>query len=295
MSAVPADPSDLAGSVDSDAKRVRREQWRELRKSKTFLIGATILIFWIVCAFIGYHVVRYGPYHQDLLHTDASPSGSHWFGTDQTGRDVFARVITGVRVVLVVALLATMLGTILGTLLGLITGYMRGWVDDTISRFVDAVLALPLVITAVVVIAALGPSNVTITICIGFIFAPLIARTVRTAVIQERELDYVTAARLRNENGLYIMVSELLPNVMSPILVEFTVRLGYAVFTVATLSFLGFGIPPPTPDWGDDIADNISVVPAGYWWEVLFAAAAIASLVIAVNLVADAIEKVLDE
>jgi peptide/nickel transport system permease protein len=284
-----------SGSVDSGASQVRREQWRELRKSKTFLVGATILVFWIVCAVIGYRVVPHTPFEQDLLHTNASPSTGHWFGTDQIGRDVFARVITGVRVVLVVAFLATLLGTVLGTVLGLITGYMRGWVDETISRFVDAVLALPLVITAVVVIAALGPSNVTVTLCIGVIFAPLIARTVRTAVIQERELDYITAARLRNESGLYIMLFELLPNVLSPVMVEFTVRLGYAVFTVATLSFLGFGIPPPTPDWGDDIADNISVVTAGYWWEVLFAAGAIASLVIAVNLVADAIEKVTDE
>jgi peptide/nickel transport system permease protein len=281
--------------VGSTASQVRREQWRELRRSKTFLVGAVILIFWTVCAVIGYRIVPHTPFEQDLLHNNSGPSSAHWFGTDQIGRDVFARVITGVRVVFVVSLLATVLGTVLGTLLGLITGYMRGWVDETISRFVDAVLALPLVITAVVVIAALGPSNVTVTICIGVIFAPLIARTVRTAVIQERELDYVTAARLRNENGLYIMLSELLPNVLSPVMVEFTVRLGYAVFTVATLSFLGFGIPPPTPDWGDDIADNISVVAAGYWWEVLFAAGAIASLVIAVNLVADAIAKVTDE
>ena len=294
MSAVVGDAPD-SGSVDSGASQVRREQWRELRKSKTFLVGATILGFWIVCAVIGYRVVPHTPFEQDLLHTNASPSTEHWFGTDQIGRDVFARVITGVRVVLVVAFLATVLGTVLGTALGLITGYMRGWVDETISRFVDALLALPLVITAVVVIAALGPSNVTVTVCIGVIFAPLIARTVRTAVIQERELDYITAARLRNESGLYIMLFELLPNVLSPVMVEFTVRLGYAVFTVATLSFLGFGIPPPTPDWGDDIADNISVVTAGYWWEVLFAAGAIASLVIAVNLVADAIEKVADE
>ena len=294
MSAVVGDAPG-SGSVDSGASQVRREQWRELRKSKTFLVGATILGFWIVCAVIGYRVVPHTPFEQDLLHTNASPSTEHWFGTDQIGRDVFARVITGVRVVLVVAFLATVLGTVLGTALGLITGYMRGWVDETISRFVDALLALPLVITAVVVIAALGPSNVTVTVCIGVIFAPLIARTVRTAVIQERELDYITAARLRNESGLYIMLFELLPNVLSPVMVEFTVRLGYAVFTVATLSFLGFGIPPPTPDWGDDIADNISVVTAGYWWEVLFAAGAIASLVIAVNLVADAIEKVADE
>jgi len=281
--------------VGSTASQVRREQWRELRKSKTFLVGAVILLVWTVCAVIGYHIVPYTPFEQDLLHNNAAPSTKHWFGTDQIGRDVFSRVITGVRVVLVVSFLATVLGTVLGTLLGLFTGYMRGGVDETISGFVDAVLALPLVITAVVVVAALGPPNVTVTICIGVIFSPLIARTVRTAVIQERELDYVTAARLRSENGVYIMLSELLPNVLSPVMVEFTVRLGYAVFTVATLSFLGFGIPPPTPDWGDDIADNISVVAAGYWWEVLFAAGAIASLVIAVNLVADAIEKVTDE
>jgi peptide/nickel transport system permease protein len=178
--------------------------------------------------------------------------------------------------------------------LGLITGYLRGWVDESLSRLIDALLALPVVVTAVLVVAALGPSALTVTICIGVIFAPLIARTVRTAVIQERELEYITAARLRDERGSYIMFSELLPNVMPPIMVEFTVRLGYAIFTVASLSFLGLGIQLPTPDWGLDISQNISVVSAGYWWEVLFAAAAIASLVIGINLVADAIEKAMD-
>jgi peptide/nickel transport system permease protein len=189
---------------------------------------------------------------------------------------------------------ATALGTLLGTVLGLITGYLRGWVDESLSRLIDALLALPVVVTAVLVVAALGPSALTVTICIGVIFAPLIARTVRTAVIQERELEYITAARLRDERGSYIMFSELLPNVMPPIMVEFTVRLGYAIFTVASLSFLGLGIQLPTPDWGLDISQNISVVSAGYWWEVLFAAAAIASLVIGINLVADAIEKAMD-
>jgi peptide/nickel transport system permease protein len=298
VSAVPADQLDAvdpAGSVDSDAKQIRKELLRQLLKSKSFIVGVAILTFWVLCALFAYHVLPHSPYDQDLLHTDAAPNGTHWFGTDQIGRDVFARVLTGARAVLLVSFFATVLGTVLGTALGLFTGYMRGWVDETVGRFIDALLALPVAVTAVLVVAALGPSNVTVTVCIGVIFAPLIARTVRTAVIQERELDYVTAARLRNESGPYIMLFELLPNVLSPVMVEFTVRLGYAVFTVATLSFLGFGIPPPTPDWGDDIADNNSVVTAGYWWEVLFAAGAIASLVIAVNLVADAIEKVTDE
>ncbi len=195
MSTVPLDPAavvDPAGSVDSDAAQIRREQWAELRKSKSFIIGSAILIFWIVCAIFGYRIVPHSPFAQDLLHTDTAPNGTYWFGTDQLGQDVFSRVITGVRVVLIVAFFATLIGTILGTFIGLLTGYMRGWVDEGIGRFMDALLALPVIVTAVLVIAALGPSNLTDTICIAAIFTPLIARTVRTAVIQERELDYIT-------------------------------------------------------------------------------------------------------
>jgi peptide/nickel transport system permease protein len=298
VSAVGADPAaivDPAGVTDASAKTVRREQWNQLKKSKTFMVGMVICTFWVVCAFIGYRIVPHSPFAQDLLHTNARPNSTYWFGTDQIGRDIFARVITGVRVVLLVAFFATLMGTVLGTFLGLLTGYLRGWVDEGLGRFMDAVLALPVIVTGVLVIAALGASTLTLTIAIGIVFTPLIARTVRTAVIQERELDYITAAQLRWESGLYIMLSELLPNVLSPVVVEFTVRLGYAIFTVAALSFLGLGIQPPTPDWGGDIATNIVVVPAGYWWEVLFAAAAIASLVVGINLVADSIETVLDQ
>ncbi len=129
---------------------------------------------------------------------------------------------------------------------------------------------------------------------IGIVFTPLIARTVRAAVLLERELDYVSAARLRGESSLYIMFVEILPNVMAPIMVEFTVRLGYAVFTIVTLSFLGFGIPPPSSDWGLDISTNFGVVAAGYWWEVLFDALAVATLVIGVNMIANSIESALD-
>ena len=151
---------------------------------------------------------------------------------------------------MVVALAATVLGTVLGTILGLVTGYLRGWVDESLSRLIDALLALPVVVTAVLVWRRWGLPTPPSASPSASIFAPLIARTVRTAVIQERELDYVTAARLRDERGPYIMFAELLPNVLPPIMVEFTVRLGYAIFTVASLSFLGLGIQLPTPDWG---------------------------------------------
>ena len=143
-------------------------------------------------------------------------------------------------------------------------------------------------------ISALGRSNLVIILVIGIVFTPLIARTVRAAVLLERELDYVRRPALRGERAPYIMFAEILPNVTAPILVEFTVRLGYAMFTVATLSFLGFGIQPPSPDWGLDIASNYGQVGAGFWWEVLFDALAIASLVVAVNLISDSIERVLE-
>jgi peptide/nickel transport system permease protein len=142
-------------------------------------------------------------------------------------------------------------------------------------------------------VVALGPSTPTIIIVIGLVFTPLIARTVRSAVLVERQQDYLASARLLGEKRAYIMFVEVLPNVVPAILVEFTVRLGYAIFAVASLSFLGFGVQPPTPDWGADIYANYGVLPAGYWWMTLFPALAIASLVIAINLVTDSIEQVL--
>jgi peptide/nickel transport system permease protein len=165
-------------------------------------------------------------------------------------------------------------------------------VDDVFSRVVDALLTFPLIILAVLVLASLGRSPRNVILVIGIIFTPLIARTVRAAVLAERDLDYLPAARLLGEGPAWIMAREILPNVLPAVLVEFTVRLGYAIFTVATLSFLGFGIQPPTPDWGADIYANYAVLPAGYWWDTLFPALAIASLVTAVNLVTDSVEQV---
>jgi peptide/nickel transport system permease protein len=165
-------------------------------------------------------------------------------------------------------------------------------VDNVLGRLVEAVLSLPVLIMAFLFLVAVGPSAPTLILVIGLVFALIIGRTVRTAVLQERDLDYVAAARLRDESDFHIMFVEILPNVLGPILVEFTVRLGYAIFTIATLSFLGFGIQPPTPDWGADIANSYQYLGAGYWWEVLFPALAIASLVVAINLIADSIEAV---
>jgi len=157
------------------------------------------------------------------------------------------------------------------------------------------VLALPLVIVALLALVALGTSNLTVICVIGFAFMPVIARTVRSAVLSERQLDYVAAARIRNESTIHILFIEILPNVLSPILVEATIRLGFAIFTVATLSFIGFGIQPPSADWGLGISENYGLIPGGFWWTVLFDALAIISLVIGVNLIADGVKGVLDQ
>jgi peptide/nickel transport system permease protein len=289
-----APPVDAAGSVDAGTGQVRRELLHELLKSKSFLIGAVIVLFWVLCALLGGVFAPHDPLAQNLLGVNKRPSSAHWFGTDQLGRDVLSRVIVGARSILIIAPLATLLGTVLGTALGLMMGYLSGWTDTVASRIVEAVLALPVVIVAFLFVVALGPSTRTLIVVIGFVFTPLIARTVRSGVLQERELDYVAAARLRGEGAPYIMFVEILPNVLQPILVEFTVRLGYAIFAIATLSFLGFGIQQPTPDWGGDISVNYGLITAGYWWETLFPAIAIASLVVAVNLIADAISGVLE-
>jgi len=273
--------------------RIRLEQFRQLVRSKTFIVGSLILLWWIVCAIFGSSFVPFNATTPDILSGNLAPSAVHWFGTNYAGEDILSRVIVGSRDILEIAPLATLLGTVVGATIGLALGYLGGATDMIVGRIVDAALSLPSVIVALIFVAAVGPSTLTLIIVIGFVFSLIIARTVRTAVLQERELDYLAAARLRDENALHVMFVEIFPNVLGPIIVEFTVRLGYAIFTIATLSFLGFGVQLPTPDWGADIANNSQYLGAGFWWETLFPALAIASLVIAINLIGDAIESVL--
>lgn len=283
-----AGPAAITGRSD-DARIATKERLALLRRSKSFIAGAIIVGFWVLCAIFGEAVVPKDPLASDPINDLLSPSSDHWFGTDKLGRDVFSRVITGARDILIVAPLATILATVLGTALGLVTGYFRGAVDDILSRIIEAFLALPVIIMGLLVAVALGPSKTTLIITIGLLFAPIISRTVRAAVLTEREQEYVAAARLRNERTPYILFGEILPNVTGPIIVEFTVRLGYAIFTAAGLSFLGFGIPPPAPDWGLQVADNYGVMSGGFWWPVLFPSLAIATLIIGVNLIADGV------
>lgn len=282
----------------------RRETLRALLGSRTFIIGNLIVGFWVFCALAGGWLAPHDPFVQydDVLfppqcHFDGlrPRCGTYWFGTDLLGRDVASRVFLGASDTLRIAPLATLLGVVGGTIIGLVAGYFRGPVDEIVGRGTDAVLALPLIVVAVTALTALGSSQWTLIILIGVVFMPLVGRTVRAAVLSERELDYIEAARLRGERAPYIMFAEVLPNVMGPIIVEGTVRLGYAIFAVAGLTFLGFGVQPPSPDWSLQIAEHYQLLTGGtYYWTVLFPAAAIVSLVVSVNLIADGLQKVLD-
>ena len=289
-----AQPSHSAGGFRLTIPQATRSQrWQVLRRSATFWVGATIVVIWVVFAIFGDFVTPFDPLGTpaDVLNRLEAPSGEHPLGTDELGRDVLSRVLAGARQVLTVALAATVLGTIFGTALGLVVGYAGGILDEILSRILDAFLSIPLVITGMLALTALGPNTLGVIVVIGLVFTPIIAKTVRAAVLSERQLDYVTAAQLRRDNGLYVLFVEILPNVANVIIVEFTVRLGYAIFTVLALSFLGFGIEPSIPDWGLMIAQHRGYLTGGIWWPVLFPAVAIASLVVAVNLVADSISQ----
>lgn len=269
----------------------RSQRWAVLRRSPTFWVGASITLLWVLLAIFGEYITPYDPLGSplDVLNKLDAPSAQHWFGTDELGRDVLSRVIAGSRQALTVALFATVLGTVLGTALGLMVGYFGGIFDDIVGRILDAFLSIPLVITGMLALTALGPNTLGVIIVIGLVFTPLIAKTVRAAVLGERQLDYVASAKLRREGPFHIMFVEILPNVANVITVEFTVRLGYAIFTVLALSFLGFGVEPSIPDWGLAIKQHYGYLTGNIWWPVLFPALAIASLVVGINLLSDGV------
>ncbi len=280
--------------VKAERRQARRERLRLLVRRPSFVIGSVILAFWIVCAVGGDRITPYDPIN-DFFTPSQPPSAEHLFGTDQLGRDVLSRVMAGARDVLIAAPIAAVLSVAAGSLLGLVMGYYRGWIDEVLSRFIEALLSIPVILVALLIVSTLGPSRVVVILTVAVLFTPIVTRTVRAAVLAEAQLDYVTSARLRGESGAFVMTREILPNVSGSLVVELTVRVGYAVFTIATLSFLGFGIQPPAPDWGLTISHTYSLIPSGQWWMTLFPALAIASLVMATNLVADSIEAVLAE
>ena len=269
---------------------MRAERFALLRRNPAFILGTVLVTIWVFAAIFGEFLVPIKPEELDFMATDMGPSSAHWFGTDALGRDVFSRVVVGSRPIIVMAFCATILGTVVGTTIGLLAGYFKGKFDLIVMRILDAISALPVLILALLALAAVGGSSEVVTIfIIGFVFSPIIARTVRATVLGEAELDYVAAAKLRTEKTQHILFVEILPNVLPPIVVEFTIRLGYAVFAIATLSFLGVGVELGSPNWGSQVSENYVSIFSSLWWATVFPAGAIATLAIGINLLADGI------
>lgn len=276
-----------------ERKKIRAEKRSLLLKSPAFVMGSLIVAFWLLCAIAPGLLTTYGPTDFNVAAgAQSSPSGDAWFGTTDISWDVYTRVIYGARPVLIMAPVAAVLAVVFGTLLGLVMGYFRGWVDEVLSRIIEALLSIPVILLGIMVLTIFGRSRIIIILTIAILFTPVVTRTVRSAVMAEAQLDYVTSAKLRGENSLFIMVREILPNITGIIVVELTVRIGYAIFTVATLAFLGLTTEDTTAaDWGVDVARQRQGINQGFWWGSMFPALAIASLVIAVNLIADSIDR----
>ncbi len=262
-----------------------------LLRRPTFVLSAAVLAFWLATA-IAWRWLPIDPFGR-AGPPFVSPSRNEWLGTDRLGRSVFARLLAGSESVLVIAPLATLLATAAGTTIGLVAAWHRGIVDEIVMRLFDVFGALPGILVVVVLSAAFGRSGTTVVWSVAVLFTPLITRTVRAAALSEVERPYVDAARLRGERAPFILVREVLPNLAPAVAVEATVRLGFTVLLVSGLSFLGLGPQPPSPDWGLAVTESrayLEVAP----WTVLVPALAIASLVVAVNLLADSLREVFD-
>jgi peptide/nickel transport system permease protein len=236
-------------------------------------------------------LARYSPLEQFRGENLQGPSAKHWLGTDRQGRDLWARLAFGARIILLLAPISIAVALIIGGTLGVVAGYYGGLTDEITMRALDALMAFPQILLYLVIIAALGPSITNIVLAITIAGAPGIARLVRSLTLDIKTRDFVAAAETRGESPWYIMFVEILPNARGPIIIDAMLRIGYAVFAIGTLGFLGLGLPPPSPDWGSIVNQGRKFIQAGHPWDALWASLAIAMLVVGLNLMADGLNE----
>ncbi len=272
--------------------------------SKIAIVGLAIVLFWVTVATFAPLFTPYTPLEQDWKAPNQGPSKAHILGTDELGRDLWSRMIYGARVVLVLmpisdnfwipggtAIWGVIVSLFVGATLGLLGGYYGGWIDEIIMRLLDAMMAVPIILLYMIIMAALGASAVNVVIAITIVGTPGIARLVRSLTLDIRTREYIRAAETRGENPWFIMFVEILPNARGPIIVDAMLRVGYAIFAMGTLGFLGLGIPPPSPDWGSMVAKGREFILTGSPWASLWPSIAIASLVVGLNLLADGLRE----
>ncbi len=293
MGAEPLDAT--AGAVAAEGGEPREMRGMAVRRflgNPGAVVGLALLLAWIVVAALAPWLVPYDPI-ETVARARQPPSAAHWFGTDTLGRDVYSRVLEGSRISLQLGIISVGLGAAPGVVLGLTAGYVGGWTDVLISRFVDALLAFPSILLALVIIAALGPDlqNVMIAVAVGTV--PLYARLVRGSVLTVKELPYVEAARLAGAGPVRVMRRHVLANCYAPVVVLSTLQVGNAILIGSGLSFLGLGAQPPTPEWGLMSAEGRDVLRRA-WWISTFPGMAILSFVVACNLMGDGLRSALD-
>jgi peptide/nickel transport system permease protein len=278
-----------------------KDQTKELRfsinvifKNPLSIIGLTIITILIFVAIFGPQIAPYNPIEINLDDKRQSPNMTHFFGTDNYGRDILSRVLYGASISVYIAITAVGLSAIIGTSLGIISGYYGDKVDTIIMRIMDMMLAFPSLILAMGIAAALGIGVMGAIYATGIVGIPGMARLVRGQVLSIRENQYIEAARATGASDIQIMLNHVLPNVISPIIVLTTLRLGGAILTAAALGFIGLGVKPPTPEWGAMVSEGRNYLIVGDWWMATFPGLAIAVTVLGFNLFGDGLRDILD-
>jgi peptide/nickel transport system permease protein len=274
-------------------------------ESRVATVGLIMVLFWVIVGFISLFWTPYPPNAQPFQQ-NLPPNGANWLGTDHLGRDLLSRLMAGTQVILLktrvpiggntvsvpggVAIWGVFGSLALGSIFGLNAGYRGGWADQIIMQVLDALIAFPRIVLYLVVIAALGQGDLVVILAITITGAPGVARLARSLALDIKTRDYIRAAETRGENPWYIMFREILPNARGPLLVDAMLRVGYAIFAIGTLGFLGIGLPPPDPDWGNMVNEARKNIFSNSW-AVIWPSLAIATLVIGLNLFADGLRE----
>jgi len=277
----------------SQFKERFQDRFYDFRKNRLALVGIIIVIMVVVVAFLAPLIEIHDPLQQNISNRLQTPSWEHFFGTDHLGRDVWSRIVHGSRVALMVGIIAVGIGIIFGTPIGAISGYYRGKVDEVIMRIMDSLLAFPPILMALVVVTILGASLFNTMIAIGVDYIPRFARVIRGSVLSEREKEYVEAGRMVGEANLSILFRQILPNSLSPLIVQSTVFIAYAMLTEAALSFLGLGIQPPNPSWGSMLNEAKLFIESDPYLAII-PGLAISITVLGFNLFGDGLRDILD-
>lgn len=264
------------------------------RRNPLGAIALVLIVVLVVTAVFAPLVATHDPLFPDAINRLAGPSGAHYFGTDDIGRDVFSRVVYGGRVSLQVGILTVLLGTLVGSAIGLISGYFSGWADIVVQRLLDSIQSIPGLLLALVVASVIGAGTTNTIFPIAVILIPINARVVRSAVLSVREHQYIEAARVLGGSNRRIMLRHVLPNVMAPILILGSIYIGNAIIVEASLSFLGLGTPPPTPSWGGMLSGQGRTYMEQAPWLAIFPGLAITLTVLSFNLLGDALRDAWD-